>query len=139
MTPGQDRILLVTVRGHEFGYRRPSRADLDDIARRLAAKLTPASGYAVESDLIAGGMGDAAEWEARFEICLVPRRKRDGSEIHLGERAPAHWLEGGAVSFANVMPDEFWEVATAFEKALAPPVPTSPASSSSSAGAPTNG
>lgn len=139
MTPGQDRILKVTVRGHEFGFRRPSRADLDDIARRIAAKLTPASGYAVESDLIAGGIGDAVEWEARFEVCLLPRRKRDGSEIALGESAPTHWLEDGVVSFANVMPEEFWEVAEAIGRVLAPPVPTAPASSTSSAGAPTNG
>lgn len=140
MTPGQDRVLRVSVRGYVFGYRRPSRADLSDIARRYALKVAPVTGLPVEADTIAQMAGDALHREAELEVLLVPRRRRNNESMPLGETAPAHWLDGEAISFDHVDPDEFDEVVEAIRKALAeaknaPP----PGSSSSSAGGQTSG
>lgn len=117
-TPGVDRVVLFTVRGHEFGFRRPSRADLSDVARRFALKIAPVTQSDIESRTIELLEGPALEWEARLEIGLAPRHARDGKSINLGERAPGHWLDNGAVSFANVDPEEFNEVCAFLQAAV---------------------
>lgn len=127
--PGQDRVVRVSVRGHEFGYRRPSRADLSDVTRRYALKVTGATGLNVETDVIQAMDGKPLQDEARLEIGLVSRRTRDGKTLALGETAPTHWLVDGVVSFDNVDPEEFDEVVAAIDAALAkkndPPNPNS--------------
>lgn len=111
VTPGVDRVVLFSVKGCQFGFRRPSQADRGEVARRVALKVAPVTGLSIEADIIAAN-GDTAigsmwEWEARLEVGLVPRKDRDGKLRSLGEIAPTHWLDGDIVSFANVDPEEF--------------------------------
>jgi hypothetical protein len=134
-TPGVQRVIHFTVRGGSFGFRRPSRADEAEIARRTSAALindthNRLDGFNVQAD-------------AQLEVCLRPRVTRMGEEINLGETAPAHWLEpitdglgkviGQRVSFANVMIDEYNEVVKVVMEALAVPNDSAPGSSTSAA------
>ena len=107
VTPGQGRVIVFQVNGFEFGYRRPSRADIADTRRKQALKMAPATGLPVEAQTIDILDGDNLRNEASLEIGLVPRKLSDGTILDQGERAPAHWLEAGKVSFVKVDPEEF--------------------------------
>jgi len=149
-TPGVDRVVRFALNGSEFGCRRPSRGDLAEIHRRFAMKLT-LTGVAGESDILNAYDGGALLWEARFEVCLLPRLK-NGQALNLGERAPTHWTEqighNGAglrtvISFADVDPDEFDDACEACEavfkkKATTPETPLPKEPSGSSVTEPTN-
>jgi len=122
--PGRDRVIKLQIGGHEFGFRRPSRADVAEAFRRVAIKLQVPSGAGqrmVESDLLDRLDGYDRQWEARLEIGLRPRR--NDPQLSLGETAPAHWLvemgtAGTFVSFDNVDPDEFAAVVAYLDAAL---------------------
>lgn len=129
-TPGRDRVVFVQVGGHQFGYRKPTRADVAEAHRKLTAKLTATAVLpgAPEADILNNMNGKSFQWEARLEIGLLPRR-RGNEVINLGESAPEHWLwiERDAdgkelrrqVSFDEVDPAEFDAVVAALEQALA--------------------
>lgn len=131
-TPGVDRVIVFEAAGHQFGLRRPSRADAREIAARWAAKL--AAGGA--PDLLAALDGDGLLWEARFEVLLVPRRVQ-GTPQPLGEHAPVHWLvdgeDGPRVSFERVDAEEFAAVCAAAEQAWEQKKTTSQSSTDSAA------
>ncbi|GEM_PF-6300099 len=122
--PGADRVVTRDVAGHQMSLRRPSRADEAEIWRRLVGKLT-VRGIPGENDLLNSWDGYNLQWEARFEVLLIPRMGRRGDTIRLGEQAPVHWLEsledgngktlGQIVSFESVTPEEFAEAQEAFK------------------------
>lgn len=103
-TPGRDRIVSFTVRGHEFAFRRPSRADKAAIHRRNVVKLG-VTGIPSDSELLMAYDGSGLTWESRLEVGLAPRPDKN-----LGERAPSHWLKDGRIDFDEVNEDEFNEV-----------------------------
>lgn len=114
--PGEGRVVVATVCGHVFGLRKPSRGDMAEINRRLAEKL---AGFGNESEILNSLDGQSRQWEARFEVLLVPQRSASGEVLALGERAPAHWLEKGPrgedmISFRNVSLEEFEAACEAF-------------------------
>lgn len=128
MIPGSNRVITVTVNGSTFGYRRPSRADDAEVKRRLAIKLSMA-GLMNASNILDQMDGGGLEWEARFEIGLLPPMRDGREQESRGETAPAHWIkvtrtdEKGnplerMVSFDEVPPEEFAEVASTIKKIL---------------------
>lgn len=143
-TPGVDRVIRFTIGAAEFGFRRPSRADMTDAYRRFVAKLASSGA----PDMFNHLAGDDLLWEARLEIGLVPRM-RGGQVLDLGERAPSHWLVpvldaagkpiGHLVEFGNVDPDEFRAVVGYLAEALKKKADAPPPSSSDSAPAAPNG
>jgi len=137
VTPGVGRIIQVTVNGMLFGFRRPSVADEADITRRFASKLV-VSGLASETDVTNQYYGNNLMWQARMEICLVPRKNRRLEPVALGEMAPAHWMDAGEIDLSNVMPDEFNEVCEALDPLVYPKKKkvSPPANSTESAPAP---
>lgn len=148
-TPGVDRVVLRTVCGHQFGLRRPSRADIAEIWRRYAQRV--ASPLLNESDILASYDGADILWEARFQVLLLPRLSRRREEISFGETAPAHWVDtvrdekGGVVGreivFDNVPPDEFAAACAAMADIFEDRGKngSAPASSTGSAGGQTSG
>ncbi|MEO8753200.1 MAG: hypothetical protein ABI624_11050 [Casimicrobiaceae bacterium] len=137
ITRGADRTLQFSVRGSEFRARRPSRADQAEIYRRFVRKICSAAPAAdvVAQDIARAVLnnldGGALLSEARLEVLLTPR---DGAA--LGERAPSHWLRqvkgldettvvATLVTFDEVDPEEFDEVARWVDAALAPAGDTS--------------
>ena len=120
-TPGAQRIITFTINGGTFAFRRPSRADEAEVARRTAV--------AIVNDTHDRLDGLKIQFDSQLEVGLRPRVTRTGEELNLGETAPAHWLEpivdfdkkviGQRISFANVMLSEYNEVVEYLTKALA--------------------
>jgi len=90
--PGENRVVRFAVHGHEFGFRRPSRADVREIHRRFSAKLIGRFGLDAETKVLNGLDGEQLMSEARCEVCLRPALSQSGTPIDRGEKAPAHWL-----------------------------------------------
>lgn len=103
-TPGRDRIVSFTIRGQEFAYRRPSRADRAAMHRRNVVKLG-VTGIPADTELMQAYDGAGLTWESRLEVGLVPRPDKN-----MGERAPSSWLKDGQINFDEVDEDEFNEV-----------------------------
>jgi hypothetical protein len=136
---GPDRTLQFSVRSSEFRLRRPSRADVAEIYRRFARKVVSAAPATADAEVhdiarvvLSSLDGGALLSEARLEVLLTPRES-----ANLGERAPAHWLRqikaaddvtvvATVVSFEEVDPQEFDEVARFVDTALAPAPPEKP-------------
>lgn len=119
---GTQRVVTVTVNGHRFTYRRPSRFELAEIRRRYVGKVTQ-WGRARETETnTLNNLDPDLEWDARFEIGLLPGEE-DGKVIDRGETAPPHWFgklpDGTAcVSFVKVDPAEFVAVRDAVRAAV---------------------
>lgn len=126
-TPGADRVFSLTVNGHSFVGRRPSRADRAEINRLYVQKLLRAAPPAADpitvqsaQSMIAAYDGGGLLAEAQIEV-LFRVRKNGGTVSDLGECVPPHWLRtlkndagdaiGVMISFENVPEDEFSEVA----------------------------
>lgn len=107
-TPGRDRVITFTINGHEFGFRRPSRADSSEISRRFIYKLSLA-GDTQSADMLNAYDGAGLLWESRLEVCLA-NRMVNSKVIDSGEKAPAHWKFDGEISFHDVEDSEFRSV-----------------------------
>lgn len=120
-----ERVVRRIIRGHEFGFRRPTRGDEAEINRRFAAKLV-VTGLQIETDMLNAIDGDSLLWEARLQVCLKTRQLGQ-KVLDFGETAPAHWLNDGVISFDRVDADEFTEVVREFRPIFAPKAPVAPA------------
>jgi hypothetical protein len=143
-TPGIDRTVQFFVRGNEFRFRLPTRADNAEILRRYTAKLMRAcpplgdlAAQEVAKETLGSLDGGGLLSEARLEVLLLPR----AGAAALGEHAPAHWLRevkdpdgttviARSVAFDDVDPDEFDEVARFVDDQLAQKKSPSPNPSS---------
>ena len=127
--PGQNPVVSVEVNGHQFVFRRPTRADVREAYRSFTRKLLvtglPGSN---ESDVLNTLDGQRLLWEAKLEIGLMDRRRGTETVAH-GEIAPEHWLwversDGKEIArrinFDMVTPEEFDAVTKAIEAELLP-------------------
>ncbi|MEO8602988.1 MAG: hypothetical protein ABI629_10455 [bacterium] len=135
-TPGANRVIQL-VREGTFCFRRPSRADEAEIWRRFSRKVG-AGGGLLESDLLNSYDGGALLAEAQLEVLLTPRP----GGTPLGEQAPPHWYREVTVgpnqtqrvlTFDDVLPEEFDEVARFLKEAIAPKKKPPTANSTASA------
>lgn len=116
VTPGQGRLIVFQVGANEFGFRRPSRADELEAARRAAYKVSnvafavTAAAKIAEAELVRQFDPGSAKWDAILEVGLRPRKDPDGKPISIGERCPDHWKDGDSLNFDNVDPDEYADV-----------------------------
>lgn len=122
-TPGRDRVLRFTIRGHEFGFRRPSRADRAAAALLESQRRTFASG---DPNRLLAEIDPWLRWECILEVGFLPRRNVNNQVVQLGERLPPHWLEWMTIgenqvpvfSLAQVDPEEFEAVVAYVSDAL---------------------
>jgi len=145
-TPGNG-VFHFQVNGKSFTYRWPTQADIDRISRIQAANMTVNAGFTegearIASETLGLLNGNGIEWEARLQVGLLPRQRRDGSVLSLGEGAPESWKQTRKfagqdvteISFDDVDPDEFNEVCQVIREAdeerrkkkAGPPVPSTP-------------
>lgn len=137
VTPGVDRVVHFSVRGYQFGFRRPSRRDQAAVTRMFAARLAGVTGLPLEAELHNAYGGTNLLWDCRLEVGLVPQRTRTGEQLNLGETAPSHWLEATpegetVVSFTHVTPEEYDAVCAYLDEAVYKKKASSPPATSGS-------